>query len=201
MIFRWGCVLLIGLVQAGCSASTSSCELAAYLNTPASDKAIPIAHASFGGSSVAQAFMLEADGTATTATVLLKRTGDFTLNTQTLLATIEGNGSGGPDNTALATSEALDPAFISSNSASFYTFTFSTAVPLTASTIYWLRVRGSYPVNSTQYVSWSAFDGLAGGYSVNSTSLHSVYETGTGSSLFSSSRIGGNRFLIFTIGC
>ena len=202
-------ILIFGfsLVTTGCALETgsSTCRLASYSITPDSGQEVGIGHdspANSRGRSVAQSF-IPTEGKAVSATVQLKKVGSFTVGNETLTATIENNtvssGNNVPDNTPIATSSTVDPAIISSTLALDYTFTFTSSVDLTSGQTYWLRIKGSYAVGTTNYITWLGHNGQTNGYSFGSTFLNAVYETNTGS--FSNSQIGSNRFLLFSIGC
>ena len=194
---------LVWLFNSSCSVATTpqACTLATFTSNPSTDKEVHIAHTTYGGSSVAQSFMLLANGTASNATVQLKRTGTFTTNAYTLTATIESNNGGAPSGIVLATSQTLDASVISSSAATYYTFSLRAPVALLAGVTYWIRIKASYAVGDTNYISWFGHDGSVGGYTVNSTALNAVYETSASSNAFSSALIGANRYLFFTVGC
>jgi hypothetical protein len=209
MVFRLAFILLIGVIAVSCAPlnssdlSSSACSLAYFAATPTANLEVGIAKgdAAAIGSSVAQQFLVTSAGTATTATVALMRTGTFATKAHTLTATIEANSNGVPSGVALATSNGIDVAIIGGTTLSSNTFTFQTGIALTASQVYWLRIKASYPVNTTNYISWAAKDGLPG-YTNSTTgaSLGAVVETAI-SNTFSASSIGTNRFMLFKIGC
>jgi hypothetical protein len=201
--------LILGLLVVLCSAcgsinpSAAQCSLASFLTLPTQDRELAIRSTSFGGVSVAQSFIPTSAGSAASATVFLKRYGSFSSGLYYLTATLEGNQVTGstsvPDNIPLATSTRIDVSAVSSNSPGYYTFTFSSSASLNADQTYWLRIRASYPLSDTHYVSWMAYDG-PNGYLVNSTSLNSVYELSQPNT-FSNALIGEARYLLFSIGC
>jgi hypothetical protein len=178
----------------------AQCTLASFSTSPSSDQSISIGHTDYGGLSVAQPFVVSQNGTAINAKAPLRRTGTFTAGSHTLMATLESNGTNAPSSVILATSATLDPSTISTSDAVYYTFTFSTPVALTTGQIYWLKIKSSYGVNSTNFISWNAYDGKNGGYFSGTTPLGAVYELATPNT-FSSSLLGLYRFALFSIGC
>ena len=199
IIFKWVWVTLLCIFSIGCNlqTGTNSCNLASYSATPTSGKEVSIAHSTYGGSSIAQAFLLTTKGIPTQVTVHLQRIGTFVKGSHLLTLTIESDSGGAPSTLPLITS-SLDPANVATK-ASFYSFTLTSAPELNAAQVYWIRIKGSYAVNDTDYISWSAYDGLSGGYSVGTTTLGSVYENTLG--IFSTALLGTFRFLVFSIGC
>src|SRR5690242_10365725 len=85
------CALLLFGVACRSGSTGYSCSLASYgvTTTPGAD--VGIASPDLGGLSVAQSFMLTADGTAVSAYASLVRVGKFATGAHTLYATIEGN--------------------------------------------------------------------------------------------------------------
>ncbi len=193
---------LIFLVS-GCGASTSNdCTLASYFNVSGTDEMrVCIGDSDLGGTAIAQSFILTRAGTSIWSRVELKKTGFFSAGTQSLTASIQTNINNAPSQIILATSNSIDASAISNAFASSYYFIWTQPPVLSASEIYWLVIRVTYPNSSINYISWSAFNTLLSteGYSVNSIPLSSVYQTGL--SFFSSARTGRTRFLFFSIGC
>lgn len=186
-------------------ANSGSCSLASFAGPPTSGMELGIGLSQYGGASVAQPFIPNADGNVTSIAVQLHRVGTFDVNTQYITASIEANSNpdrivANPDGFQLGTSSKLDISRIST-SGSLVTFKTSQPVPVVKSQIYWIRLRVSYPVNGSRYVAWSAYDGTSSAYSVSGLALPAVYETSQGNTSFSSSLIGTNRFLLFNVGC
>lgn len=67
--------------------------------------------------------------------------------------TLEANSSGAPSGTALATSDKLDVSNISTTAGAIR-FVFRTPATLTASTTYWLVLRGDYTISTSNYIAW-----------------------------------------------
>jgi hypothetical protein len=196
-------LILLSLLSFACEPievpGGSQCSLATFSATPSTGSELGIGLSSFGGPSIAQSFVIKQDGKISSATVRLQRTGTFTQYNHTLTATIELPGTIGPNGTPLATSETLDPASISTTP-SYYKFVFPTPTSLITTQTYWLRIKGSYPVSDSNYISGLAYDGKTGGYTSGSTTLNAVYEQNV-KDVFSSNLIGDYRFLLFNIGC
>ncbi len=174
------------------------CSLAAYSRVNTGDE-IGIGFTDYGGSSLVQPFVVTADGTATSVVVQLSVVGSFTANVSTLTATIESNSAGKPDGVPLATARTIDPASLSTTSATAV-FSFVTPPTLTSGTQYWLRIKASYPLSTTKYVKWSGFNGVSGRYSSGGVKLQAFYETGT-PGVYNNSLIGDDQFFVFNIGC
>lgn len=223
---RIGKPSLIGLLALfmGCAnptTSTPQCLLASYAPNPDLGKEVPIGKfKNFGGTSVAQAFMLASSTAApgaapsstpsttpsaspsyvpTYAAVMLSLVGTFSPGHHILTATLESDSGGVPDGTPISTSKSIDVSQIGTNRAS-YSFLFQSSVALNLNQVYWLRLRGSFPVSDTNYVNWYGADGLTNAYQVKGKLLNSLYETSVHGN-YSSSQIGGLRFLLFAIGC
>jgi hypothetical protein len=193
------CILCSGCLEEVAQNATG-CTLTSFTLSPSADKSVAIGHTDYGGPSVAQPFVLSADGETISARALLKRTGSFAANTHTLIATIEGTGTHGPNNIPIATSQALDPVLISDSNAKSYSFTFPASVKLTAAQKYWLRIKASYSVNSKNFISWTGYEGKEGGYYNGSEPLGAMYEQNVPDT-FASNLISSYRFLVFTIDC
>lgn len=86
-------------------------------------------------------------------------------NGDTLTVTIETNSAGAPSGTPVTngTSTTILAYDVSDQSAEMSFFDFSSNVTLTASTVYWIVLQGSYTASSTNYIAWSA-DSTSGGY-------------------------------------
>lgn len=183
-----------------------SCMLASFLTTPVKGMEVGIGHPNLGGTSVAQSFIVNKNGKAISFSVKLQRQGTFQVGMHTITGTIEGNTLNGlnlgePDDKPMGTSASLDVSQVSV-AGDTYTFKFDKEISLSTSTIYWLRLKGSYPLSTTNYISWSGYDGKTGKYSVDNVTLHAVYETGQSTHVeFSNAAIGSYRFLYFDIGC
>ncbi len=151
-----------------------------------------------GGDELAQSFKVSENKTITKIQLLLQKvgmtSGSFT-GYEVILQLV--NDSAGKPTGSAVTSETpvLDVSAIGSTSG-FYTFTFASNVSLTAGTLYWIRVRGTYPASKKDLIKWYAHNGSSGEYSNG----QALYETIT-SNDWQSLVIGDLRDLLFKIGC
>lgn len=173
---------------------SSSCFLTFVAETQ--DKALGINSVSFGGDEVAQSFVLSEQKEITQVQLKLQKvgmeSGNFTGFKVALR--IQENLSGKPEGTVVSTSDATVEVKNILATANFHTFIFSPAVTLKKDTIYWLRVRGTYPASSENFIQWIAHEGV-GGYADG----NALYETSSGD--WQSGLIGDLRDLVFKVGC
>lgn len=85
-------------------------------------------------------------------------------NAETLTMTIETNSAGAPSGTPVTngTSTTVEPYKINPNY-EWVSFPFSSNVSLTASTVYWIVLSGTYTASTSNYVDW-AIDTTSGAY-------------------------------------
>ena len=193
--------------------SRNGCVLASYTRTP--NSAMPISKSQYVGvgsslqfgPSAAQSFQVlpgpspspSSLSIPVSATVQLSLVGSFSTGTQTLVATIEGDAGGSPNNTRLFTSSNVDPSTLSST-ATAVTFNFpsGSGTSLAPNTTYWLRIIGSFPLSSSHYVTWSGSNDQNYPYQLGGANFSAKSETTT--STFTTSYM-GVMFLYFLLGC
>lgn len=185
---------VIALANVGCGAGSSDTVLASFTTT-SSGAEMGVAVSAYGGDSIAQSFQVTTSATTTAVKLTLQKVGTFATGSGHYVQLyIDSDNSDTPSGTPLtnATSATVSVDNISSSSAQQVRFTFATAVTLTASTTYWLRLRASYAVNSTNYIQWMGYDGSSG-YS----SGKAEYRNGSGT--FVTASIGLLRDLAFVV--
>lgn len=176
------------------TSSSESCFLSFTSET--AGRELPINDTTFGGDEIAQSFVLSEGKSITKIKLKLQKvgmdTGDFTGYSVALR--IQETSSGKPTGTQMNTSDATVDVTTIQSTSTFYTFTFSSALTLSANTLYWLRARGTYPASNSNYIKWIAHEGT-GGYSDG----NALYETAAGD--WQSGLIGDLKDLVFKVGC
>ncbi len=181
-----GCALIEG-------ESTDTCVAAFTSESNVQDVALN-SNALFG-SELAQSFV--ATITAQVTTVSVKLTQNGTLGSNDLITlSLQGDSSGNPSGTDLASSEVLVRTM--GSTARLVTFTLGSAVSLTQGTTYWIRLSPSYGTSAANHVKWSAQDGSDSGFSTYDDGVLKQSTTGGG---WGSGDFGTKRDAIFRVGC
>lgn len=194
------CILLAhGLHLSSCGRLSSPCAGPGFLAQTAG-KQLAVADVNLGATYLAQSFLSTGSLHARTIVLRLLKTG--TVSDSALLSlTLQGDASGSPDGTVLASAQ-LQAINIGTRKDSSYTFTLNSDVVLSPGTIYWITLSGNYPPNDSNgnQILWMAHDG-PGGYS-NGHAAYSIDSAATSTPAgWATTAIGSTRVLTFQVGC
>ena len=197
--------LLIGCGSIGHDASLFTCTSGSVFVTERTvGKEIPIHSPSYGGNELAQSFQVTSKTKIGSVSLELMRIG--TPGVSTLTVRIQGDSSGQPDGTSLA-SATLSVASTNilqlsidqniSTAPAFYVFSFGNngSITLSSGKTYWLRVQADYTASDTDAIEWIAND-------TNSYSNgNAAYKDGTGA--FVTTLLDAQRDFVFNLagGC
>jgi len=136
--------------------ATSAADLAAYQYLTAGDTWIPLRNGASDNVLIGHAFTTAAGSTPSfyQVTFRLKQLGTLSAGDY-IWVTLEGDSTGDPDGTAIATSYKVDATAITTATAGeLVTFTFreSTVAALTASTAYHVVLQGDYTASSSNQI-------------------------------------------------
>ncbi len=157
----------------------------------ASGMDVGVKKTSFGGRATAQSVTPAIAISVTKVKLMLKSVG---LPTGTVSLAFFTDNAGSPGTQLGDLSTVTISTTNITTSGRYVTFTFSTGVPLTAGTKYWVKLDGSYTASDVSYVSWMGADGDP------YTTGNALYETSTPGT-WSTAIIGTGRDLAFIIGC
>jgi len=102
---------------------------------------------------LAQGFKISSSKKVTTVGLYIKRNGSPSGN---IWVEIQGDSSGNPDNSAVATSSSVDVSVVPTSKFMFYKFEFSTPPTLTGNTQYHLVLKGDYTTSDTDNITWGS---------------------------------------------
>lgn len=184
---------LQGLGLSGCATLASCFTLTA---TSEDGQEVAINNPTFGGDEVAQKFVTGTTAiTATAIKLKLKRIGALTSGT-IIAYIVADDGAGSPSTVTTEPSATLTLSSTVPTTSGFtvYTVALSASQSLTASTSYWIRIRGTYGQSGSDYITQAASN--LNGY----TSGNAMVESSTPNS-FGSGSLGDTRDLAVGISC
>ncbi len=203
-MLKWAPLFLYCTWLTACSGVGSQngpqCVLAFTSETAGKELGVNNADPKLGGDELAQSFLISDNKTISNVFLKLQRIGFSATSPKgyKMVLRIETNAAAIPSGT-LVNSTSNEEASINledmNADSRSYTFSFSSGISLTKNTLYWMRLRATYPASKQDYVKWSAFQGN-NGYSDGKA----IYETGV-SNNWSTQNIGDLMDFVFELGC
>ncbi|MCM2323562.1 MAG: hypothetical protein NDJ90_09915 [Oligoflexia bacterium] len=190
-------LVLLFLATACGPGSGSNFGVASFVNEN-TEGTVGIGNAQSGGdkgNSVAQSFRLTEAADVRSVSVKLERRGTLA-DYQSLTLSLDTSATGGeyPAGTPLSPSATAILKVTDITDPRYYRFVFPSAVALGANTTYWIRLKASYQISSSNYIAWRGYQGdPAFGYADGVA----LYLTTGGS--WSDSLIGTDTDLNFTV--